>query len=100
MPRSVRHKKKSRERNALSPKTRKRIRTSLVALVIASLLGTGYWAYTEWRHYQRALRSRFPEFGIAMPAHHAIHGIDVSRYQRYISWPAVSSMKVFGIKLV
>jgi lysozyme len=99
MPRSVRHKKKSRERNALSPKTRKRIRTSLVALVIASLLGTGYWAYTEWRHYQRALRSRFPEFGIAMPAHHAIHGIDVSRYQRYISWPAVSSMKVFGIKL-
>lgn len=99
MPRSVRHKKRSSERGRLSAKARIQIRTLLLGLIAIAVLATCFWLYTEWRHYQRALQARFPEFGISMPAHHTIHGIDVSRYQRYISWSAVSSMEVFGIKL-
>ncbi len=99
MPRPARHKKKSRNRSGLSAKTLYRIRTALLIVAAIALVLTFFWLYTEWRHYQRALQARFPEFGISMPAHHPIHGIDVSRYQRYISWPAVSSMNVLGIKL-
>jgi len=99
MPRSTRNKKRSKDRGKISAKARSRIRALLLLLIAIAFLGTGSWLYTEWRQYQRALHSRFPEFGIAMPAHHTIHGIDVSRYQRYISWPAVSAMNVFGIRL-
>jgi lysozyme len=99
MARSFGRKKKSSDRSGLSVKTRKRVRVALLFLFVTAVLFVGIWLFTEWRHYQRALRARFPEFGIAMPAHHAIHGIDVSRYQRFISWPAVSSMNVLGIKL-
>jgi lysozyme len=99
MARSARHKKRSDNSRAIAIKTRKRIRAILLIFLTAAMLGAGFYIYTEWRQYQRALQSRFPEFGIAMPAHHAIHGIDVSRYQRYIGWSAVSSMNVFGIRL-
>ncbi|MFM7645948.1 MAG: glycoside hydrolase family 25 protein [Sphingomonadales bacterium] len=99
MARSFRHKKKSSDRSGISAKTRKRIRVTVLFMLLGAVVVTGFWLYTEWRHYQRAIRARFPEFGIAMPSHHAIHGIDVSRYQRYVSWSDVSAMNVLGIKL-
>jgi len=92
-------KKNKHSASRFSVSTRKRVRTFLLLTVLLGTLVVGFYLYTEWRHYQRVLNTRFPEFGIAMPAHHSIHGIDVSRYQRYISWPAVSSMEVLGIKL-
>lgn len=99
MPRTTRHKKNKPTRSGLSGKAKKRLRMGLLSVLALLLIGTFAWLYTEWRHYQRAITARFPEFGILMPAHHTIHGIDVSRYQQYISWPAVSSMEVLGIKL-
>lgn len=99
MPRALANKKKKKSAAVLSQRTKKRLRHLLLVLLLAAVAGTGIWLYTEWRHYQRAVHARFPEFGIMMPAHLSIHGIDVSRYQRYISWSAVSSMEVLGIKL-
>ena len=98
MPGPARKKSKNSS-PVFSAAAKKRIRVLLLLTVLAATLVIGFYLYTEWRHYQRALHARFPEFGITMPAHHSIHGIDVSRYQRYISWPAVSSMEVLGIKL-
>jgi lysozyme len=98
MPGPARKKSKNSS-PVFSAAAKKRIRVLLLLTVLAATLVTGFYLYTEWRNYQRALHARFPEFGITMPAHYSIHGIDVSRYQRYISWPAVSSMEVLGIKL-
>ena len=41
----------------------------------------------------------YKEFGIPIPSHYSIHGIDVSRYQERISWDAVHNMEVDEIKL-
>lgn len=34
----------------------------------------------------------YPNFGINLPGEYVLHGIDVSRHQRYIDWDAVSKM--------
>ena len=34
----------------------------------------------------------YPNFGINLPGDYILHGIDVSRHQRYIDWDAVSKM--------
>jgi len=34
----------------------------------------------------------YPNFGINLPGEYILHGIDVSRHQRYIDWDAVSKM--------
>ena len=41
----------------------------------------------------------YPAFGIDMPTKYAIHGIDVSRYQKTIGWDLVKEMKVENIQL-
>lgn len=40
---------------------------------------------------------RYKEFGIFIPVNYPIHGIDVSRYQKEISWRHVAEMKVENI---
>ena len=42
---------------------------------------------------------RYTAFGIPMPTQYAIHGIDVSRYQKNINWNEVGNMKVHDISL-
>lgn len=42
---------------------------------------------------------RYDAFGIEMPAQYEIHGIDVSKYQQRIDWPAIKSMRVGDIQL-
>lgn len=39
------------------------------------------------------------DFGIAMPMSFSIHGIDVSRHQENINWPAVKKMQSDGIRI-
>lgn len=41
----------------------------------------------------------FQEFGVPMPLHYDIHGIDISKYQRTIDWNLVTTMEVEGIKM-
>ena len=43
--------------------------------------------------------ARYTAFGIPMPTQYAIHGIDVSRYQKNIDWNEVSQMNVHDITL-
>ncbi|RYG52086.1 MAG: glycoside hydrolase family 25 protein [Chitinophagaceae bacterium] len=44
-------------------------------------------------------RVHYPEFGIRMPKKYSIHGIDVSRYQKNISWDLVKDMQVRDIRI-
>ncbi|MEO5647077.1 MAG: glycoside hydrolase family 25 protein [Chitinophagaceae bacterium] len=42
---------------------------------------------------------RYPAFGISIPQGFEIHGIDVSRYQKNISWKEVKKMQVKQIRI-
>lgn len=82
-----------------SKKQKRRVRNIILVVLLIVLLLVADWLYFQWSSYQKAVHSRFPEFGIIMPAEYSIHGIDVSRYQKYIVWDEVSEMEVLGIKL-
>ena len=58
----------------------------------------GYLSFLWWQSRQLQF-VRYKEFGIPIPAHYQIHGIDVSRYQQQISWEAVKAMQVKHIRL-
>lgn len=69
-----------------------------VIIIIASLAAAFYVWYTGYRIKQASF-VRYPAFGIDMPVNYQIHGIDVSKHQSYIHWPAVRSMNVQDIKI-
>lgn len=68
---------------------------SLMAAVIVML---GFAAYDWWME-RRAHFIRYPEFGIDIPVHYTVHGIDVSRYQNIIDWESVRDMKVGDVQI-
>ena len=63
------------------------------AAALAFMLGYDWWLSRKSRFV------RYPAFGISIPENYLIHGIDVSRYQRIISWDAVKEMKVKNVQL-
>lgn len=66
--------------------------------ILAALAGMGYLLYL-WQETRQERFIIYKEFGIPIPVHYGIHGIDVSRYQQRISWKAVSEMNVKGVQL-
>lgn len=70
----------------------------MAAMVVCVLFFLGYIIYL-WQHSRDTKFVTYREFGIPMPTHYGIHGIDVSRYQQRISWSAVRNMNVEGIQL-
>ena len=41
----------------------------------------------------------YPGFGISLPLGYEIHGIDISKHNGYIYWPAVTTMKVKDVRV-
>ena len=70
----------------------------ILVTVLTALAGMSYLTYLWWDSRQVRFVT-YKEFGIPMPAHYGIHGIDVSRYQQRITWEAVKKMQVRGIRL-
>lgn len=54
--------------------------------------------FFNW-YFNRPSFVHYPAFGIPIPTNYAIHGIDVSRYQKNIGWQLVKEMQVEGISL-
>jgi lysozyme len=76
-------------------KTKKKLWILLIvfAATLAFMLGYDWWLSRKSRFV------RYPAFGISIPENYLIHGIDVSKYQRIISWDAVKEMKVKNVQL-
>lgn len=53
----------------------------------------------QWSIREEEEEITYPEFAIPIPSGFEIHGIDVSKYQRSISWKKVKGMEVNGIRL-
>lgn len=70
-------------------------RPLIALLVLVCICIAAWWL---WNHKQPHF-VRYPEFGIEMPSNFPIHGIDVSRYQKYIDWDEVKAMQVENIQI-
>lgn len=79
-------------------KNRKWLKAFVAATGAAVFLFAAY-IFFLWQESRTTNFVTYREFGIPMPTHYGIHGIDVSRYQQRISWTSVRSMYVHGIKL-
>jgi len=86
------------KRRKRKKKSNKQLWYFLAPVIFIAVLFLVYTWYKSWRIEQSKF-VRYPEFGIDLPSNYAIHGIDVSRYQSFIHWPAVKSMEVDEIKI-
>jgi len=69
----------------------------LIVCIITAVIAVAAW---WWWQRQEALNFvRYEEFGIDMPVNYAIHGIDVSKFQKEINWDAVQQMQVDKIRI-
>ena len=71
-------------------------RIFFVTIVIAVFSAGAFYASDLF--YKPAF-IHYTEFGIDIPANYSIHGIDVSRYQKEISWADVKAMKVKNVSI-
>ena len=71
-------------------------RLLIVCVITAAIAVAAWW----WWQRQEALNFvRYEEFGIDMPVNYAVHGIDVSKFQKEINWDAVQQMQVDKIRI-
>jgi lysozyme len=70
-----------------------------LALAAGAILISLAVLWINGRPDRRARASRYPAFGIAIPAGYTIHGIDVSHHQSHISWPDVQAMQVNDVRI-
>ena len=71
-------------------------RAVIFAVAILSLTAVTFYYL---RIYSPTPFVHYTEFGIDIPVNYSIHGIDVSRYQKKISWKDVEEMNVNGIRV-
>lgn len=71
----------------------------IVSFIVIALVAYIIMMYMKQRQIEAAARTRYAAFGIDVPNGYEIHGIDVSKYQGFVYWPAVKKMQVDDIKL-
>lgn len=67
----------------------------IIPFFLIACIAIACW-YLSNRYYKPAF-VHYDAFGIDIPANYSIHGIDVSRYQKEISWADVKEMKVKNV---
>ena len=77
-------------------KKKKIFRKVLMFFIVFAGMGLAAW---WWYRLHATNFVTYPEFGIAVPANYAIHGIDVSHHQENINWDLVKNMQVQNIKI-
>ncbi len=77
---------------------KKRLAKYRSAFFIIIFAITASVVFFNW-YFNRPSFVHYPAFGIPIPTNYAIHGIDVSRYQKNIGWELVSEMEVEGITI-
>lgn len=82
-----------------SRKQKRQIRRFVFTFLGAAVLLAALWMFYQRWQYRKAKFTRYPEFGISIPAGYSVHGIDVSRYQYTIAWEEVKAMKVKDLQL-
>lgn len=74
----------------------------LILVFITAMLPIAYFVYKKHVQNTRvepAKAAFYTAFGIPIPTGYTIHGIDVSKHQQYIHWPAVAKMEIKNTKI-
>ncbi len=72
----------------------------IVLIFIAYRAYQGLWPFSgNFSFGKETTFVSYPGFGIDLPADYAIHGIDVSRYQKDINWRMVKAMQSRDVQL-
>jgi len=66
------------------------------AMILAALAAASYYIND---YFFKPQFLRYTEFGIDIPVNYSIHGIDVSRYQKDISWGDVQAMQAKNVRI-
>jgi len=81
----------------MSKKSRKTLFSLLIIISMLVLASISVYVVIEFFDKEKGVY--YKDFGIRLPDNYQIHGIDVSRYQKKISWERVAEMKVDSIHL-
>ncbi len=71
----------------------------VMSIVFLGILVMLSFRLYEWWLERKAHFVRYEAFGIEVPTHYSVHGIDVSKYQEVIDWESVKAMNVEDIRL-
>lgn len=77
---------------------KKKISTNKVVIIIVLIMSVIVAVFIYLKNFEQSQFIKYGEFGIHIPTNYRIHGIDVSRHQKKISWKDVEKMNVDGIK--
>jgi len=69
----------------------------IISVFLIAFIAVACWYFSN--RYYKPVFIHYDAFGIDIPANYSIHGIDVSRYQREISWKDVKEMKVKNVAI-
>lgn len=80
-------------------KRKRTLRRPVRYIILLLILGGAVTAW--WLLKQRSSLEfvRYEEFGIDIPVNYAIHGIDISKFQGNVNWPAVRQMQVEKVRI-
>ena len=76
----------------------KKVKKNRLTLLFVLVVFVGATYFFNW-YFNRPSFVHYPAFGINMPTNYAIHGIDVSKYQKTIGWRLLKEMEIDGIKV-
>ena len=79
-------------------KRKKKKANRILKLAVAFIITVGAAWYITGIIFKPAF-VHYPAFGIDIPVNYSLHGIDVSRHQRNISWDDVKQMNINNIKI-
>lgn len=82
----------------MARKKKKSVLVVILGLLLLLALAI-FIVYKVVNHFYPTSFAHYPGFEIELPNDYAIHGIDVSRYQKTINWPSVKEMEVRNIKI-
>ncbi len=82
----------------MARKKKKSVLVVILGLLLLLALAI-FIVYKVVNHFYPTSFAHYPGFEIELPNDYAIHGIDVSRYQKTINWPSVQKMEVSNIKI-
>ncbi|HEX8331505.1 MAG TPA: GH25 family lysozyme [Segetibacter sp.] len=71
----------------------------IMAPILFVVVAVGAFFIYKYVRVEESKFARYGAFEIDLPSDYEVHGIDVSRYQSFIHWPAVKSMQVRNVTI-
>jgi lysozyme len=78
-------------------KTRKTLIKKWSWLIVALSGILVFFLFIKYKEYKSSF-IRYRTFGVRIPSHYEVYGIDVSHYQGFINWKTLKTMEVKGVK--